>query len=435
MPVCSVWLNDRSRARCTRMPCDLSRPPRVIDEGCRDSFFENGELRLSSRRTSRMLLVLFSTALAVAAAELCLRLVWTPPSLRSTIAFGPHEYYRVAPLPCISGRLASAEYEHSFHHTCQRFRGDRIFTRVRPEGIRARVLLLGDSFAYGLGVGDAETFAARLERALPGVEIANTGCNGYGTRDELAVLDLFGEAFRPDLTILFFFWNDLENNLKRTEPSFSLSENGRVQRTDETVAPDFDPMSLWRPAANERRTSGAPYLALLFKEGLKGFRYRVLGISTRFIRTPEQKEDAWRITRDLLRLVARRTAEIGSRLLLVSIPSQSRVDPSAVIKHIEPLHYVVEERLSAVCRELGIEYLDTRPALVAAFGRGAHLYYYADRHLTAEGHRVVAETVLPRVQAFLGAGSSSNDFRVRAISNSTGPGMSGENGLRLHNPG
>ncbi len=356
---------------------------------------------MSGRPISKVLLALFSATVAVAAAEAGLRMVWTPPSLRSTSGFGPHEYYRVAPLPCVEGLRATSEYEHTFCHTCQRLRGSRVFAAHRPPGVRARVLILGDSFAYGLGAGDDETFAARLERGLPDVEVANTGCNGYGTRDELAVLDLFGATFAPDVTVLTFFWNDLENNLERGEPAFALSEDGSVVRTDKRVAGDFDPLAEWPAAAAERRASGGFYLGLLFKEGLKGVRYRLLGISPRFIRTPEQKAAAWRVTDDLLALLARRSAEIGSRLLVISIPSQSRVDPDAVIKNIEPLHYVVEEHLAQTCERLGIDYLDMRPPLVRAFGDGAELYYYADRHLTAEGHRVVAAALVPRLRMLL----------------------------------
>ncbi len=43
-----------------------------------------------------------------------------------------------------------------------------------------RAVASGDSFTMGYGVGDAETWVAHLERALPALDIRNLGLGGYG---------------------------------------------------------------------------------------------------------------------------------------------------------------------------------------------------------------------------------------------------------------
>jgi hypothetical protein len=79
-----------------------------------------------------------------------------------------------------------------------------------------RVLFLGDSFTYGLGVNDEKTFAAQVEKILTAdrlsVEVMNAGCPGKGTDYEVKVFDTVGRKFHPDLTVLCFFCNDFQDN-------------------------------------------------------------------------------------------------------------------------------------------------------------------------------------------------------------------------------
>jgi hypothetical protein len=64
-----------------------------------------------------------------------------------------------------------------------------------------RVLVLGDSVAFGLEVGDAETFAALLER--PGRrEVVNLAVQGYGPDQAALRLEHEGLALRPDRVLL-----------------------------------------------------------------------------------------------------------------------------------------------------------------------------------------------------------------------------------------
>src|SRR5262245_2842209 len=50
---------------------------------------------------------------------------------------------------------------------------------------RRRILLVGDSFVFGWGVEEDETFAAEIERRLPDSEAVAMGVAGYGTDQEL----------------------------------------------------------------------------------------------------------------------------------------------------------------------------------------------------------------------------------------------------------
>lgn len=76
-----------------------------------------------------------------------------------------------------------------------------------------RVMVLGDSVAYGIGVEVEETFARRLEPLLGEwlgrpVRTLNTGVASYNTAQELASLRKFGQL-SPDLVVLLITNNDV----------------------------------------------------------------------------------------------------------------------------------------------------------------------------------------------------------------------------------
>ncbi len=103
------------------------------------------------------------------------------------------------------------------------------------------VLLVGDSFAFGLGVGDTETFAYLLARQLPHDRIVNLGAPGYGTDQELVQLEAYFKSQPPgtvsDIVVLVFE-NDFTDTLRgwdpylgRTKPVFRIVD-GRLVRED-----------------------------------------------------------------------------------------------------------------------------------------------------------------------------------------------------------
>jgi GDSL-like lipase/acylhydrolase family protein len=73
----------------------------------------------------------------------------------------------------------------------------------KPPG-RMRILMLGDSIAYGAGVRDDETFSALLERRDPPFDVVNLAVGGYGTDQELIQLTQKGLRYDPDVVILNF---------------------------------------------------------------------------------------------------------------------------------------------------------------------------------------------------------------------------------------
>ncbi|MEN8161267.1 MAG: GDSL-type esterase/lipase family protein [Myxococcota bacterium] len=92
------------------------------------------------------------------------------------------------------------------------FRGADFANERRPGSLR--VVVLGDSFAYGVGVADTETLAVQLETALAergpsrDVEVINLGEPGIDTSRQLAHWHEH-RKLRPDVVVLAYVLNDV----------------------------------------------------------------------------------------------------------------------------------------------------------------------------------------------------------------------------------
>jgi len=355
--------------------------------------------------------LVISLLITLVAAELVVRIAWTPPSTLTTQPTEQHPVYGWAPRPGLAGRHATMEFDYDFHHTAQGLRGAELFTAVRPDTVRHRVLFLGDSFTYGNGSPDDETFVARIDAALPDTQVINTGANGYGQRQQLAILDTLGAALSPDLVVVMFFWNDIEDNFTASAPNFSATEDGTVRRTDLEVPATFDPLALRTDryrADEETRWLRRTYLYKLIKKGARSFRHRWFGSRERRIQTPQQRAAAWDVTADLLHLMDLRSREIGAKLVVVSIPDYERVTTDGRLKGQRPVNIDIEQQLRDVCTRLLLSCLDLRPALTTRQAAAeAPFYYQTDRHFTPLGNAAVAKILTPLLEHWLGEQASA----------------------------
>jgi lysophospholipase L1-like esterase len=99
----------------------------------------------------------------------------------------------------------------------------RTVVRINEDGLRdrphsyerqnskERILVLGDSFAWGYGVEESERFSQLLEKSLD-VEVINAGVSGYSTDQELLWYRNEGIKYETDLVILALTGNDVGDN-------------------------------------------------------------------------------------------------------------------------------------------------------------------------------------------------------------------------------
>jgi hypothetical protein len=110
-----------------------------------------------------------------------------------------------------------------------------------PDRARRRVVVLGDSVAFGLYVADDETFAAALDTRDNGLEAYNLAVQGYGPAQALLRLERLGLSLEPDVVVLSFcLANDFADAMLPTflfdarhrQPFFTLADGRLVHHDD-----------------------------------------------------------------------------------------------------------------------------------------------------------------------------------------------------------
>ena len=152
---------------------------------------------------------LFLCLVLALAAELALRLI-RPRGLEAAPALQPHVYspiYGWRLRPSWQGRTRDGR---AVSLNGAGFRGPAAGAGAAG---RRRVVVLGDSLTFGTGVEDGETFVAQLAGLAPSLEPLNLGVSGYGTDQELLLLEHEGLTQAPAVVVLdVCVGNDLLDN-------------------------------------------------------------------------------------------------------------------------------------------------------------------------------------------------------------------------------
>jgi lysophospholipase L1-like esterase len=342
---------------------------------------------------ARVALLLGSVLLSLLGLELGLRVFWDGYYLKGGRAYAePHPTRGWANVPSTSVEYGDPEFAIRATHNALGFRGPEVGPR---DPGRQRVLLLGDSFTYGIGVEDDETLSARLEQLAPSLEVLNTGVNGYGTGQELLLLQEEGERLEPDVVVLAFFWNDVANNVERANHRFRLVD-GRIVPPDVI---DVRPSDRAKERRVRRRWLRHSYLYRFASDRLKMARFRVkeaLGVAQEDgdRLPPERREAAWELEWALLREMRATVERLGARFLLVIVPEQVQVQPDTRVLGLVEADYDVQGRLVDFASAEDIPVLDLLPALHREYERtGTPLYYRWDRHLRPPGVELAAREI------------------------------------------
>jgi lysophospholipase L1-like esterase len=270
-----------------------------------------------------------------------------------------------------------------------------------PQG-QPRYAFVGDSFTFGLGVNDDETFVKRLEDADPSTIYLNAGIAGFSTDQEYLYLKERLAGWRLDkMAVVVFLANDLLDNALRfplqaqmAKPLFQL-ESGELRLTNVPVPVQS------KPAEEQRRTLGT---LVLGEEG------------------SQRQESSWRNQWQLTRSLG--LAEAADAVALEEMPQRLGYPMKLFVRLIQEIHKLCEEnhvsvsvilmpgrsyvdlpislsarfqdavRQDIVARqaELGVPVIDLAlPLLQVKQKTGLPLFHPNEGHLTAAGHRVVAE--------------------------------------------
>ena len=105
---------------------------------------------------------------------------------------------------------------------------DREFSIKKTPGT-TRIMMLGDSLAFGWGVAAEDTTAKKLEKILLSngrkIEVINTGIGNTNTSMQVANFLSHHKKYQPDVILLNYFINDAEMTPIHTHPGFFVKHS------------------------------------------------------------------------------------------------------------------------------------------------------------------------------------------------------------------
>jgi lysophospholipase L1-like esterase len=284
-------------------------------------------------------------------------------------------------LPNLSEELAVGDSSH--------FTTNALGLRDPPRGPKSagvrRVLVLGDSVAFGARVDDAETYPWLLNAHLQGerVEVINAASLYLkGTEQQLSWFVDNGAALQPDLVLLSFsLKNDFVDN---TRHEFWRPGPQGLERVLD-----------WKPPLTHRivmATAGWPPVRWLDDHSrLFGIvRFLWLNILDRHRLDGDEPE----ATDQLLTALQEKAGKLGARLAIVAVPGPEELDHLRQHPGEPDTHEAFLVRSAAAHH---IPLLDVTPSFLEASAP----VEFRDGHLTPRGHALVADLVAPRLSGWL----------------------------------
>ncbi|MEO8276100.1 MAG: hypothetical protein ABI639_07755 [Thermoanaerobaculia bacterium] len=379
-------------------------------------------------RTVRWLAAALGAGLGLGCAEIAVRLVAPQAS------YATERFY--AADPALGWKLAS-DLDVEFTN-----RADfRVRVRTDPRGLRVgtpesgaesdagrpAVLAVGDSFTFGWGVEEDDTFVARAASAA-GAQAWNAGVPLYDVCQEADRASALLDELAPRVVVLAIFLGNDESDALTDRHAFDVRSGAIVARGPVSAGARLRRF-LWQPLLDRSHL-----LRLLRNSApIAWLQHAVLG-STSFSRwVAEQRLTVFRVPatagilegdRRLLtcaRRLQERVAAKGSALVALLVPDQLEVQPERLAETARELRVPLDavdaaaprRRIAPPLVALGIPVVDPLADLVVAEASGP-LYFRQDPHMTARGHAVLARALAPVLEKFLGT-PSKPEAAVRVL--------------------
>jgi hypothetical protein len=236
---------------------------------------------------------------------------------------------------------------------------------------KKRMLVLGDSFAWGFGVELRQRFSEILEARHSDWEIINASVSGYSTDQEYLYFEDRGWQYQPDVVLMVMHENDFLGNTESEhtgyyKPCFIINE-GRLELTNVPV-----PAQKWRQRM-EIFILGKTYLFQKMYLGARVFAGKIAARG-KPISDDGAKQNRLRITARLVQALDELCREKGAKLVIASYA----FDAGQI------------ECVKSVCASQAIPFLPLDPALKAA---RQSFTFPSNPHWNATGHRITADAL------------------------------------------
>jgi lysophospholipase L1-like esterase len=343
--------------------------------------------RFSAAR-AKLILLCVSPALSLFAAEMAFRLFLAPARY-----YVPKGMYRSDPDPIRRYRMSpnyvgvvhNSRFKFSVRTNALGFRGGEVDPKARHT-----IGAFGDSFTYGDGVEEADTYPSRLQEAVGGTaQVINAGISGYATAQEFHNYLETADAVPMETIVLEITDNDVEI---QDAPPFSQGvidgalymdlPRGRVQRAGAWLIRHSELVARIR---FETKWRNVPIQTTALSANFEQ-------IAAREIESTEQVLGQW------IQEAHRR----HQRFVIFCAPERYQVEPGWDAQFSEWRKAGIVVDLDAAQRWLvtylqrqpDVEYVDVVRVFRESYAHGGPpLYHINDGHWNATGNRLIAQTI------------------------------------------
>lgn len=316
-----------------------------------------------------------------------------------------------------------------------------------------RILAVGDSHTFAVGIDQQDTWPNVLEEKLFGADsdtgaVYNAGVIGYNLGQYLVRARLLEDVVDPQVTIIGFsmatdlydlvppekggfiyggglgrIYFDLDADSQLVEKHdlvggylYSSEEQMNDDQADTTKANKpqkykaaskafssrlRDWLSQFELYKLLRRSNLAMWVATHFQPGGQSL-WPGLDTSLKKELT-EDDQYRWKLAEEILEQFKQEATQNGSELVLVNIPYLAQVYPDVWENSFGSMpdkydRWIGNKRLEAICQKLGIIYIDTTREFINRYEEtGRWLHYKGDGHPTKEGQALIAETIYKKL--------------------------------------
>jgi hypothetical protein len=251
---------------------------------------------------------------------------------------------------------------------------------------RPKVVLLGDSVAYGVWVDEKDAFPSRMQQlAGSRVQILLGACEGWSTRQEIAFYDAYLRSVDWREIVIVFALNDLVDfewtfdtalRPRLTEEILSVGNGGT--RTNQTIGG-------LKLAALKHRFASDPKTA-----PLSGQTNTVLWA---------WEDDRWDryLARTLAPFIERRD---HPRVSIAMAPTEGQLKALALGADATLVLHP-QLRLNAFCEREHVTCIDLGEAFAGTSADQLDAMYLDDLHFSEKGHAAVADYLWPKINGLL----------------------------------
>jgi len=263
-----------------------------------------------------------------------------------------------------------------------------------------RILSVGDSFTWGGGVAQNETYPKHLETLLNSTgsryEVINAGVSSYDTRQEFYYLLKYGLKLKPDLVLLGFVPNDIT----RDEECILMvnSDGDLVDKNRVTVrVPRSKGMRIPEPFSWRLFLQLNSHFYVLCDKLFK----KVFGVSSDSVLMEKvylKQENmtvgvqkAYYHTLDYLGKIKSLCDAEGIKLVVVGIPMPEQMNSNSYLgpKHDMRQPFVILEQWATA---FGVDYLNPLERFRHVSKKNT-LYWPHDGHMNGDGYHLLAEEI------------------------------------------